>query len=147
VSSCLNLERAFLLSPVFPPITVYILSGRNAVTRIALWAPLAGMFFDFLDGKVARWRGETSMLGQELDSLADSVGAMYCLSSIRCHLRLPAYLVPLLCRATGLLRSRTRFPSIHHRLSFHARHLRTQHFYLLWHSSPSSLQRNSSINP
>jgi CDP-diacylglycerol--serine O-phosphatidyltransferase len=31
------------------------------------------MLFDFMDGKVARWRKETSMLGQELDSLADSV--------------------------------------------------------------------------
>jgi len=31
------------------------------------------MIFDALDGKVARWRRESSMLGQELDSLADSV--------------------------------------------------------------------------
>lgn len=35
--------------------------------------PLAGMIFDVFDGKVARWRNESSMLGQELDSLADSV--------------------------------------------------------------------------
>lgn len=41
--------------------------------RHALAYPLAGMFFDALDGKVARWRNESSMLGQELDSLADSV--------------------------------------------------------------------------
>ena len=31
------------------------------------------MIFDALDGKVARWRNESSMLGQELDSLADSI--------------------------------------------------------------------------
>lgn len=31
------------------------------------------MIFDAFDGKVARWRKESSMLGQELDSLADSV--------------------------------------------------------------------------
>jgi CDP-diacylglycerol--serine O-phosphatidyltransferase len=31
------------------------------------------MIFDIFDGKVARWRNESSMLGQELDSLADSV--------------------------------------------------------------------------
>lgn len=43
--------------------------------RIALVCPLAGMLFDFFDGKVARWRNESSMLGQELDSLADSVSA------------------------------------------------------------------------
>jgi hypothetical protein len=42
-----------------------------------LWAALAllpfGLFFDFLDGKVARWRKKSSMMGQELDSLADLV--------------------------------------------------------------------------
>lgn len=42
-----------------------------------LWFALAflpfGLFFDFLDGKVARWRGKSSMMGQELDSLADLV--------------------------------------------------------------------------
>lgn len=32
-----------------------------------------GMFFDFMDGKVARWRKKSSMMGQELDSLADLV--------------------------------------------------------------------------
>ena len=42
-----------------------------------LWAALAfmplGLAFDFLDGKVARWRGKASLMGQELDSLADLV--------------------------------------------------------------------------
>lgn len=42
-----------------------------------LWAALLflpfGLFFDFLDGKVARWRKKSSMMGQELDSLADLV--------------------------------------------------------------------------
>ncbi|KAJ9054944.1 CDP-diacylglycerol-serine O-phosphatidyltransferase [Entomophthora muscae] len=32
-----------------------------------------GCFFDVLDGRVARWRNESSVLGQELDSLADLV--------------------------------------------------------------------------
>lgn len=32
-----------------------------------------GLFFDFLDGKVARWRKKSSLMGQELDSLADLV--------------------------------------------------------------------------
>ena len=39
----------------------------------ALTFPLAGLMFDFLDGKVARWRKSTSLLGQELDSLADLI--------------------------------------------------------------------------
>lgn len=32
-----------------------------------------GMLFDFMDGRVARWRNNSSLLGQELDSLADLV--------------------------------------------------------------------------
>ncbi|KAK8879842.1 CDP-diacylglycerol-serine O-phosphatidyltransferase [Apiospora arundinis] len=32
-----------------------------------------GLFFDFLDGRVARWRKKSSMMGQELDSLADLI--------------------------------------------------------------------------
>jgi phosphatidylglycerophosphate synthase len=42
-----------------------------------LWAALVlmpfGLFFDFMDGKVARWRKKSSLMGQELDSLADLV--------------------------------------------------------------------------
>ena len=54
-------------------------SGRYLVTQDesylwqALAFPVAGLMFDFFDGKVARWRKSTSMLGQELDSLADLV--------------------------------------------------------------------------
>lgn len=35
-----------------------------------------GLFFDFMDGRVARWRNNASLLGQELDSLADLVKHM-----------------------------------------------------------------------
>ncbi|EGR49079.1 hypothetical protein MKX07_006896 [Trichoderma sp. CBMAI-0711] len=42
-----------------------------------LWWALAflpfGLFFDFFDGKVARWRKKSSLMGQELDSLADLI--------------------------------------------------------------------------
>lgn len=42
-----------------------------------IWTALGfmpfGLFFDFMDGKVARWRGKSSLMGQELDSLADLV--------------------------------------------------------------------------
>jgi hypothetical protein len=42
-----------------------------------LWMALSllpfALFFDFMDGKVARWRKKSSMMGQELDSLADLV--------------------------------------------------------------------------
>lgn len=34
---------------------------------------LAALFFDILDGRVARWRQKTSVMGRELDSLADVI--------------------------------------------------------------------------
>lgn len=36
-----------------------------------------GLFFDFMDGRVARWRRKSSLMGQELDSLADLVSSSY----------------------------------------------------------------------
>ncbi|KAI4148526.1 MAG: hypothetical protein LQ340_005059 [Diploschistes diacapsis] len=43
----------------------------------SMWVALGfmpfGLFFDFMDGKVARWRHKSSLMGQELDSLADLV--------------------------------------------------------------------------
>lgn len=41
-----------------------------------------GLFFDFMDGKVARWRGKSSLMGQELDSLADLVRPSVIASSL-----------------------------------------------------------------
>ncbi|MCJ1375832.1 hypothetical protein MMC20_007069 [Loxospora ochrophaea] len=53
----------------------YCLGPPDKLTNI--WAALAfmpfGLFFDFMDGKVARWRHKSSLMGQELDSLADLV--------------------------------------------------------------------------
>lgn len=51
----------------------YLITSDDYYLRNALLFPLAGLIFDFLDGKVARWRKSSSMLGQELDSLADLV--------------------------------------------------------------------------
>ena len=51
----------------------YLATGDEQHLQNALLFPLGGLIFDFLDGKVARWRKSTSMLGQELDSLADLV--------------------------------------------------------------------------
>ena len=51
----------------------YLISNDKRDLYMALAFPLAGLMFDFLDGKVARWRNSSSMLGQELDSLADLV--------------------------------------------------------------------------
>lgn len=41
--------------------------------HLAMILPFFGLFFDFMDGRVARWRKSASLLGQELDSLADLV--------------------------------------------------------------------------
>lgn len=51
----------------------YLLSKDKDHLWSALLFPFGGLFFDFLDGKVARWRNSASLLGQELDSLADLV--------------------------------------------------------------------------
>ncbi|KIY65434.1 CDP-diacylglycerol--serine O-phosphatidyltransferase [Cylindrobasidium torrendii FP15055 ss-10] len=51
----------------------YLASKDPDYLWMALWCPLAGLMFDFFDGKVARWRKSSSMLGQELDSLADLI--------------------------------------------------------------------------
>ncbi|KAJ7740673.1 CDP-diacylglycerol-serine O-phosphatidyltransferase [Mycena maculata] len=51
----------------------YLLTNDTDYLWSALGFPLAGLMFDFFDGKVARWRKSSSMLGQELDSLADLI--------------------------------------------------------------------------
>jgi len=51
----------------------YLVSQDKDYLWLAHAFPLAGLMFDFLDGKVARWRNSSSMLGQELDSLADLI--------------------------------------------------------------------------
>lgn len=52
----------------------YLVTNDEECLRWAFALPLAGLMFDFFDGKVARWRKSSSLLGQELDSLADLVG-------------------------------------------------------------------------
>ncbi|KAL5529238.1 hypothetical protein ACEPAG_5223 [Sanghuangporus baumii] len=51
----------------------YLITNDESHLYAALAYPLAGLMFDFFDGKVARWRKSSSMLGQELDSLADLI--------------------------------------------------------------------------
>jgi CDP-diacylglycerol--serine O-phosphatidyltransferase len=53
----------------------YCLGDSQDLTQLylaMLFVPF-GLFFDFMDGKVARWRKKSSLMGQELDSLADLV--------------------------------------------------------------------------
>lgn len=76
-----------------------------------LYAALAfmpfGLFFDFMDGKVARWRGKSSLMGQELDSLADlvSFGVSPAVSAFALGMRTPLdHLLLTYFALCGLLR-------------------------------------------
>lgn len=51
----------------------YLVSNNTTHLWIALGLMPFGLLFDLFDGKVARWRGKSSLMGQELDSLADLV--------------------------------------------------------------------------
>lgn len=51
----------------------YLTSNNVRDLYTAMYLMPLGMLFDFMDGRVARWRNNSSLLGQELDSLADLV--------------------------------------------------------------------------
>ena len=51
----------------------YLQQGRVQHVYYACALVLAALIFDVLDGRVARWRQQSSTLGRELDSLADII--------------------------------------------------------------------------
>ena len=51
----------------------YLQTGAVLHVYFASALVLAALVFDVLDGRVARWRGTASILGRELDSLADII--------------------------------------------------------------------------
>ncbi|SCU97847.1 LAMI_0F11738g1_1 [Lachancea mirantina] len=51
----------------------FTLTGKPHYVQRAHFFILLGMFFDFFDGRVARLRNRSSLMGQELDSLADLI--------------------------------------------------------------------------
>jgi CDP-diacylglycerol--serine O-phosphatidyltransferase len=51
----------------------YTATQDNGYLRTAMALLPAALFFDFADGRVARWRRRSSMLGADLDSLADVI--------------------------------------------------------------------------
>lgn len=51
----------------------YSLTGKSNYVQRAHFFIVLGLFFDFFDGRVARLRNKSSLMGQELDSLADLV--------------------------------------------------------------------------
>lgn len=51
----------------------YALTGQTHYVQRGHFFICLGLFFDFFDGRVARLRNKSSLMGQELDSLADLV--------------------------------------------------------------------------
>ena len=51
----------------------FVESGSRAHFLVAAALAPAAFLFDVLDGRIARWRQKTSILGRELDSLADVI--------------------------------------------------------------------------
>ena len=51
----------------------YLLTRDDGFLKLAFCLYPVALVFDFLDGRIARWRGKASHMGQELDSLADVV--------------------------------------------------------------------------
>ena len=88
----------------------YSLTGdQKHIIRAMYLVPL-GLFFDFMDGRVARWRNRSSLMGQELDSLADlisfGVGPATCGFSLGLQTTLDSVLLAffVLCGLTRLAR-------------------------------------------
>jgi CDP-diacylglycerol--serine O-phosphatidyltransferase len=60
------------MTAVFQAMAFLSTHERWRLDAAALLVPLA-LFFDVLDGRIARWRHQASPLGRELDSLADVI--------------------------------------------------------------------------
>ena len=112
----------------------YLLTNDEDYLWSALIFPVAGCMFDFMDGKIARWRKESSMLGQELDSLADLVRAIYTVSTLICCLTmiLSADIFWSCPRAPCICRGSPNIPG----------HRRLNGVYLLRPGTPGAIQCN-----
>src|SRR5262245_34911658 len=51
----------------------YLTSADAAYLYLACGLVVAALLFDVLDGRIARWRQQSSAIGRELDSLADVI--------------------------------------------------------------------------
>lgn len=94
--------------------------------------PILGFGFDALDGRVARMTGGGSLLGQELDSLADLVRGL-----VFTHPSLLTKPLPI-----GLIRRRARHSCIHSRSPTPARRPLPPLLRLVRPRPPRTIQRN-----
>ncbi len=84
ISNLLSLSR-LLLSPFI----MVFFSRRNIYGVFALWALAA--LTDFLDGRLARRRGEISELGKILDPIADKMTLVFSFLSLMIWYKLPRW--------------------------------------------------------
>lgn len=66
------LNSTFGTLSLFASLTYVATKDIHYLYAAILSLPLA-LFFDFLDGRIARWKGTSSPMGKELDSLADII--------------------------------------------------------------------------
>ena len=60
------------IGAIFSTMT-YLQTGETRHVYFACALVFAALIFDILDGRIARWRQMTSVMGRELDSLADLI--------------------------------------------------------------------------
>lgn len=70
---CVLRLLASLDSPSLVPTMSQLKTQQVIILRNAFKYPFYGLCFDIFDGRVARWTGLSSLLGQQLDSLADLI--------------------------------------------------------------------------
>jgi CDP-diacylglycerol--serine O-phosphatidyltransferase len=73
VADFLTLGNGFAGTGAILAVLAYVVQGDPFFVKLAFWLLPVALVCDFLDGRVARLRLESSPLGQELDSLADLV--------------------------------------------------------------------------
>jgi CDP-diacylglycerol--serine O-phosphatidyltransferase len=69
----LTLANGFCGSGAIFALMQHIATQERHWLWIAIWMSPFALFFDFADGRVARWRHKSSALGADLDSLADVI--------------------------------------------------------------------------
>jgi CDP-diacylglycerol--serine O-phosphatidyltransferase len=73
LSDFLTLGNAFAGTAAILGVLKFVETGAERFLTLAFVALPVALVCDVLDGRVARWRHRASLLGQELDSLADAV--------------------------------------------------------------------------
>ncbi|MCF8301948.1 MAG: CDP-alcohol phosphatidyltransferase family protein [Bacteroidales bacterium] len=82
-----------ILSGIFAIVAAFEITHQNHLVMAAYWIGMAALF-DYLDGMVARLVRGTTMIGEQLDSLADMVSFGLAPGVILFHLMLKAHNLP-----------------------------------------------------